>query len=414
MKLLSVTARANRISILLVLLFSAAALFIILRIVILEELHEQLTLKAQRIETAISNGQEYYDPFTTISEVPDINRPLPDIFSDTLVYDNTQQEYEDYRMFETTRRINNRWYKIKTSTSRVEWEEFIWIIFAVFFGCLILLLLIMQWVNLRLTKKIWTPFFNNLRKIQGFSLNSKTDLSLQSSDVEEFEELNTVLLKMTSKIQNDYRSLKDFSENASHEIQTPLAIILSGLDQLLQSPSLDESSAEKVESVKQAATRLSKLNRNLLLLTKIENAQFSQLKPINLTSLLSQQCTLMEDLFKAKGIKLNINLPHEIVVQADPQLSEILLSNLLANCHKHTKENSTVSISSSNKDITFSNPGSPLPVNSEKLFERFYKSSDQVQSHGLGLSIASQICITYGWSITYEYSNGQHHFTLKT
>lgn len=413
MKLLSVTARANLIGVVVILILSASILFVVLRLVTLEELQEQLTLKAQRIEEAISTGHEFYDPFSTIKKVESPTGEVVDIFSDTLIFDDAQDEFEDYRMLETTRQINGNWYQIKTSTSRVEWEEFLWIIFTVFLGSSILLLFTMQWVNQKLTRRILTPFFNNLKKIQSFSLNSGESLQLESSDVQEFRELNEVLIKMTSKIHDDYSALKDFSENASHEIQTPLAIILSGLDQLGQGPALDEASAGKIEIVRNAASRLSKLNRNLLLLTKIENAQFSQVQSVDLVALLKQQITMMEDLFDTKGISLQVDLPKEMVVQANPNLTEILLSNLLSNGYRYTPGQSVFHISSTERSITFSNSGEPFDVNSSKLFERFYKGSAVTNSNGLGLSIVAKICATYNWKVDYQYSESSHHFTLS-
>lgn len=413
MKLLSVTARANLIGIVVVLIASASILFISLRFVVLEELHEQLTLKAQRIESAISSGHEFYDPFTSIQELSGADVSLgEDVFSDTLIYDDTQNEYEDYRMLETVRNVDGRLYRIKTATSRVEWEEFLGIIFAVFLGISALLLIVMQIINQRLTRKIWTPFFTNLKRVQSFSLQSKELIQFEESSVQEFTELNEVLERMTSKVQQDYGALKDFTENASHEIQTPLAVILSGLDQLGQSPTLDEAAAARIETIKGAATRLSKLNRNLLLLTKIENRQFSTAETLNLKKVLSSHLEMMEDLFATKKILPTIEIEETLSVKADPALLDILIGNLLANAYRHSENGAQVNVTSEANHLVFSNTGKPLSVDAEKLFERFYKSSTTASSQGLGLAIVKQICELYGWEISYSRKEGRHCFVV--
>ncbi len=412
MKLLTITARINAFSILISLLLTAIILFVTLRFLVLDELDEQLALKVKGVEQVLIEGNEVFDPFTEITQLKEPVFYKPDAFADTLVFDSNEAEYEDYRMITAIRTVDGTSYKITTATSRLEWEDFLLVIFGVFLGCSLLLLAGTYIANQRFTKKIWDPFFNNLKQVQAFSLQGQKQLTLEESPVQEFIELNDVLTRMIGKVQRDYRSLKSFSENASHEIQTPLAIILSSLDQLSQSQNLDETSAHRIASAREAATRLSKLNRNLLLLTKIENGQFPIKEDVNLNNERSKHLEMMEELFATKNIHPKFDVDAKLNVTTNPALLDILIGNLMANAYHHSVHGALVKVYNEGRHFVFSNSGEPITKDTEKLFERFYKSSNSENSHGLGLAIVRQICELNQWGIEYQYSENCHHFIV--
>ena len=117
-------------------------------------------------------------------------------------------------------------------------------------------------------RRIWKPFYVTLEGIREFQLSSRKPLPAADTRIEEFRNLDTAVGQMTQKILKDYEMLKNFADNASHEMQTPLAIINSKLDLMIQDQGLEERHLRQLQAMYDAVGRLSKLNQSLLLLTK--------------------------------------------------------------------------------------------------------------------------------------------------
>jgi signal transduction histidine kinase len=293
----------------------------------------------------------------------------------------------------------------------MEWDELFLTVFVIFIGAAFVLLLANYLINKNINHKIWHPFFNTMGIIREFSLKNNTVPHFQSSDIDEFNELNTTLKELIDRIRDDYNSLREFTENASHETQTPLSVIHAGLDTLSQHPALDEDMAKNIEDTRVAANRLSKLNRNLLLLTKMENKQFNIDDIVDIVSLLRKQQDELNSLFLSKDIAVETDLPENYNVQGNKALSEILITNLLSNMIRYTPENGRSTIHLRDDKLIFSNSGSPLIFPEEKLFDRFTKGDNQ-GSNGLGLAIAKQITVTQKWKLLYNYQEGNHNFVI--
>lgn len=410
MKLLTLTARYNSITILVALVFSGVALFFTMRFLVLDELDEQLQAKVQHLEKSIAKDAQNQDFFSTIQLLENQNFEK-DIFKDTLIFDEVQQEYEDYRKITATRLIDGNTFKITTVTSRLEWEEFIVIISFTCFACLIFLQVILFFVNQKLNKKIWNPFFKNLETVQGFSIQNKQMPVLIKSNIKEFDEMNTVLLNMFSKLNRDYTILKEFTENASHEIQTPLAIILVGLDELAQAKNLESHTAERLQVLQRTAKRISKLNTNLLLLAKIEHEHFQLENKVEITSLWAHQVNNMEELFLSKNITIKQKIGTAFSININQDLVEIMMSNLISNAYKYSKKNSIIYVTTHLNAIRISNEGYK-PLNVNQIFLRFVKDPENQNANGLGLAIVHEICTLHKWQITYAFKNNQHIFTV--
>jgi signal transduction histidine kinase len=272
----------------------------------------------------------------------------------------------------------------------------------------IILSAVMFIINRFVLGKLWQPFFNTLSELKTFNLQNKKSLHLTKSNIEEFEELNSSVFQMTDKISREYEALKAFTDNASHEMQTPLAIIMSKLDLLLQSS--NETQADQLQAIYDATGRLSKLNQALLLLTKIDNKQFQNSDEVNLKLLLENKFHQFDELIKARNIRLTYEL-QEVCISINKELIDILLNNLLSNAIKHNEVGGIIKCRLSSDNLALSNSGKELPFDKVNIFERFQKSN-QSDGIGLGLAVVKQICDANGLSIAYSYVDKVHTFVI--
>ena len=203
-----------------------------------------------------------------------------------------------------------------------------------------------------------------------------------------------------------------FIGNASHEMQTPLAICNSRLEMLLEDPSLTERQMEEIVKTRQTLEQLSRMNRSLLLLTKIDNGQFADVADVNFTESIQRLLPDYEMVYASKNIRLQTELQGDFIVRMDESLAQTLLSNLLKNAFVHNHEGGEITIKATTDSLLFENTGAPESLNRDYIFERFYHSSDNRQSLGLGLAVVKAICQRYGLRIDYAFNNGKHAFTI--
>jgi signal transduction histidine kinase len=333
-------------------------------------------------------------------------------FTDTSVYDNHNKEYNRYRKLRFTVNAKVNSYEIAILLSRIESEDMIEVICWFMAGLFALIMLILYMLNQWSSSSVWEPFYKALDKIKIYKIGETKALHFDKSNIYEFDQMNLVLSEMIRKLEADFINLKDFTENAAHEMQTPLAVIKSKLEMILQDKSLSAGSYAEIGKAFESANKLSKLNETLLLLSKIENQQFVEVTDTDLCKLINQQLAFIEELIILKKITVIEDLKTSIKVRINPYLAEILINNLLSNALKHNYEGGEIIITSSDRQIIFSNSGNPLTIDPEKLFQRFVKQNTSSDSTGLGLAIASEICKNYNLTLHYSYQNGFHKILL--
>jgi len=218
---------------------------------------------------------------------------------------------------------------------------------------------------------------------------------------------------MSKKLQQDYRSLKEFNENASHEIQTPLAIIKSKLELLIQNEALDEDQMRIINSVYEATNRMSRLNQGLLLISKIDNNQFPRAEKINFQQLIEKNLEHFEELISLKKIRVTVSFSKKVEHEMNKTLAEILVSNLLSNAIRHNLEEGEISVTMDAENLTISNTGHPLTLSPGELFERFRKSDRNSESAGLGLAIVKRILLIYNYHISYTVNGPTHQLKIS-
>ncbi|HEY4798269.1 MAG TPA: HAMP domain-containing sensor histidine kinase [Bacteroidia bacterium] len=338
---------------------------------------------------------------------PILNKvPAAETLRDTILEDE-DGEMEPFRVLLFLVQVEGKNYSARISRQLMESDDLIESIaysLSILTGILLTVLFLLNWW---FSKNLWKPFYHTLDELKRFDLNKKEHVKLPSVNISEFRILNEEIRKMTGKIQQDYQNLKEFTENASHEIQTPLAIIRSKAELMIQSDNIPAEQQKLIQDIYESTNRLSKLNQSLLLLAKIENQQFHETQTVNLKKLIDHKLVQFEDMIAFKNITIE-NKSENVELKMNPQLADILLSNVIANAIRHNVKGGKIILELKNKSFTISNSGNPLTTSPDKLFERFQKASSSGDSVGLGLSIVKQICDTYRFSVDYSFSENIH------
>jgi signal transduction histidine kinase len=281
-------------------------------------------------------------------------------------------------------------------------------IFTVLFSSLLLVGLVL--LNRRLSHKLWRPFYDSLAKIKDFDLNQRKTVSFEPTDISEFTELNTNLHKLITSSISAYNQQKKFTENASHELQTPLAIMQSKLDIFLQESDLSPRQHQLIRDLGAAVARTSRINKNLLMLAKIDNRQFENTEKVHISLLFLEIIDMLSEHIAIKEINLTTNISDDVSVVGNKVLVEVLLQNLLFNAYRHNHAGGEILIRLDASGFVVANSGKER-LHEDELFKRF--SSDSGISTGLGLAIAKEICSTYHWNLVYRFENNKHYFTIS-
>jgi signal transduction histidine kinase len=224
--------------------------------------------------------------------------------------------------------------------------------------------------------------------------------------------MNQTIQRTTNQAQQEYSLLKEFTENASHEMQTPLAIIRSKLDLLIQDENLSEDQSKTMQSAYSAIERLSRLNQSLLLLAKIENNQYAETSSINLKDKITEKLVAFHELWQNQEISVTTSL-EDSKLNLNPELADILLNNLFSNATRHNFSNGFIKVDLKEKELTISNSSTEKELNSKQMFLRFFSQDKKSRYNGLGLSIIKQICDVSGLSIRYLFAGNEHQFVLS-
>jgi len=415
MKLISKTQRIYLILVI-VLLMAGSGLFMyaissVMKENVDEALHSNLLTLIHQSQksgtiTPISTPQIKITPITAI-------RDTAIQFSDTTMYNDVEHEPFKYRQISTEATVGGQPYHIIMRRAKTESDDLFMTILMVELIFAVLLVVCLFILNRNILQKIWNPFYDTLRQITNYEIGQQKEIVWSETEIDEFQELNSVLENMIAYVEKEYNSLKEFTENASHEIQTPLSVISSKVDQLLQDESLDREKSEQLYAIKKTAGKLSRLNKALLQLTKIENNQYVQKENINISELLQKliddYCTLAQ----AKNIELNANIQPDINLNINSELAELMLRNLLSNAVKHSYSGGFIDITLTDDHLMIRNTGKELKDNPEQNFKRFRKASGNNDSLGLGLSIVSAIVNINGYNITYNVEKNIHQVVVS-
>ncbi|MDB5202851.1 MAG: hypothetical protein JWQ27_2260 [Ferruginibacter sp.] len=335
-----------------------------------------------------------------------------DSFSTEELFDVREKEMIPHRFLRANFLVNGQPYLMQLRTSLLETDDLVRSLVKVQALLLLLLLGGLIIINRHLSKWIWKPFYHTLGKLREFNIEKEPGIELPSSPVTEFNLLNEAVTDLTGRAHQSFTLQKEFTENASHEMQTPLAVLQSKLELLMQTSPLNQEQAGLIDALADAAVRMTRLNKSLLLLTKIENNQFPDKEELMLTQMLEEFSTLYQAQVQQKHLALEFFFQHEVVLIANKVLIEILLSNLFGNAIRHNRENGRIETHLSENKLLIRNSGVNHSLDADKLFHRFQKESTDSNSIGLGLEMSKKICALYGYHLSYQFENNLHEFIL--
>ena len=416
MKLLTKYNRINIITTILIFIAGSIAFYFVLYYVLTDQLDRGLRVEQQEIVNYVNKNNALPEIHSTkhqwieLSEtIVAITDPKPHYGQ---AYNILEQEKEVVRQLTFTTAVNDKLYRVTVNQSVTESEDLLELIIMLTMGMIALVLISNYLVNRKVVNKLWEPFYTTINNIRNHKLAAQEPLLLPSSRIEEIDLLNDSINKMTYRIHRDYINLRTFTENASHEMQTPLAVIRSKTEGLLQETEGQEKTINQLLAIENAALKLSRLHQSLLLLTKLENRQFPLNEQVNLEEILREKLEEKQALISARSLALQ-TYTTEVILAFHHHLAEILLNNLLSNVIRYTPENGNVTISLDRESLSVSNTAAGAPLDNEKIFQRFYKAEQSSEGTGLGLSIVKEICILAGFRFSYHYNNGEHHFLIS-
>lgn len=420
MRLLQVSLRSLFLYSLLLVVISIPLSWISLREILNEEVDELLEIHSEQFLKHIK-GFEYLDDLETDLHVLDQlsanihikpgNGQKESKFETLSLYDSAENDIRPFRQLSSSVIIKGKPYLLTIRMSLVENEDLIYAVGSVQIALIVLLAAGLLLINRSLSRKLWKPFYETITWLKAYELDKSEAIRVEKTGIIEFDDLNEVIKNLTDRNRKIFSQQKEFIENASHELQTPIAIFQSKLDVLMQHPELSESSAEIIAELEATSQRMNRLNRNLLLLSKIDNEQFIEKENLNLAAIIEGQLEGVHTIADANGITIKSSID-ACMMPANRTLIEVMIANLLHNAVRHTNPKGTIEVYLTGKRLEIFNSGKPLTIDHESIFERFKKSSTSPESSGLGLAIVKKICDTCRYSLKYRYQNDHHIFSV--
>ena len=397
-------------------LVGAIGFYFVLDLVLTRQLDRSLFVEEQEITKYVTeHGKLPYIPDTkhqwiTIDSAREIIRQPK--AENANAFNSAEGEAEPIRKLVFSIGAGGKNYQVTVNQSKTEKEDLLQLIIIVTTGMIALLLLLNYFINRRLIGSLWKPFYDTLDKIRRHQVSVQEPIHVTKTGIDEIDLLNDDLHKMTQRINDDYVVLKTFTENASHEMQTPLAVIRSKTENLLQYAEQNKDLMQQVLAIEAAATRLSKLHQSLLLLTKLENRQFTIQEPVNLDAVVKEKLQEKEELFAENKIEMVV-ITEPVFLNFHSHLAEILVNNLLSNAIRYTPKGGVVEIRLGHDHLTIRNSANGGTLDTHRVFQRFYKEHVSTDNTGLGLAIVKEICVVAGFTPLYAFQGGKHCFSIQ-
>jgi signal transduction histidine kinase len=348
-----------------------------------------------------------------LREVPEsIARNHFDKYTDTMMYMQNEKSEEPVRMLTTIFTQNDRYYQLQIITSMVEEDDLtrqlLYSLFWLYGGLVISIVLL----NNFMLRRIWKPFHRLLSQLKKYRLDKPEKIPRVSSKIEEFTLLNNTIQKLIDRNSEIFNSQKRFIEDASHELQTPLAIGISKLETLAETTGLSDEQIAILSSVLNNLERLTRINKSLLLISKIENKQFPETSQVNFNELAKKTLEDFSDLSVFYSLETSIVENNSCIQLMNESLALILLSNLVKNAIVHNKPGGFVQLFINKDSIEVKNSGSDKPLDEKNIFKRFHTDTRSSSSTGIGLALVKTIAQLYHFKVTYHFS-GHHHLTVN-
>ena len=350
--------------------------------------------------------------FTPISE--EEGRHYRQVFYDATVYIELEDEDEPVRVMCTAFRMpDGQYYELKLMISILERDDMVEAMLW-YLGALFLLFLICTSIGIQLVLKgVFRPLHRLLDWLHCIQPGKEVPPLDNPTKIREFRQLSDAALDMGNRSYKAYEEQKQFIENASHELQTPLAIVRGKVELLAESEGMTEQQMEQLDEIYATLGRAVKLNKSLLLLSRIENGQYTEMEDVSVDEILDELLPDLMDIYEHKQVRLIRKREEQpFIIRCNHSLAQILVSNLVKNSLLHNREEGELQVLTTPTSLVIKNTGD-VPLDGEKLFRRFYHGMDgKKDSTGLGLAIARSIALSSSLKLTYEWQDGMHTFRL--
>ena len=350
--------------------------------------------------------------FTPISE--EEGRHYRQVFYDATVYIELEDEDEPVRVMCTAFRMpDGQYYELKLMISILERDDMVEAMLW-YLGALFLLFLICTSIGIQLVLKgVFRPLHRLLDWLHCIQPGKEVPPLDNPTKIREFRQLSDAALDMGNRSYKAYEEQKQFIENASHELQTPLAIVRGKVELLAESEGMTEQQMEQLDEIYATLGRAVKLNKSLLLLSRIENGQYTEMEDVSVDEILDELLPDLMDIYEHKQVRLIRKREEQpFIIRCNHSLAQILVSNLVKNSLLLNREGGELQVLTTPTSLVIKNTGD-VPLDGEKLFRRFYHGMDgKKDSTGLGLAIARSIALSSSLKLTYEWQDGMHTFRL--
>lgn len=383
----------------------------------LENYKRQIVYRAQHDSTLLQQSS-FNEGFFAIREISQAEAiAMRDVYTDTFMMmqdaDDEAPEPEPVRLLTTAFENNGKYYELKIINSMVEEDdllkELLWETIVLYLILIVLIILI----NNVVLQRLWKPFYSFLHQLRQYRVGVSNTFPEVKTKTKEFTDLQQAVHTLLQRNIETYEQQKQFIGNASHELQTPLAIATNKLELLIEKGNLQPDQVEPIAEVMQIVERLVRLNKSLLLLTKIENKQFFNNTTVVINDVVKQTTQDLEELAEFKQVTVSVTETATLSTQMDVSLAHVVISNLLRNALFHNTIPGQVNIAITANTLTISNTGKATPLDQQKLFTRFHKTKNNTNGTGLGLAIVKAVCDLYEFPIFYRFENDLHIFEIQ-
>lgn len=336
-------------------------------------------------DMGLKPGQVLYIPMSTAHD-------RRYFFKDLVLYHSRSYFENDYRVINFPVEINGTPFRVEVwfpIMGRADMLQMTILSSVCMFVLLILLLLLLfQFFS----RKIWGPFYSFVNELRDADLRQPSCLSLSNTGIDELQELDDTYKRMMERISRDYHRMQELSENITHELQTPLTIMRSKCDILLQKYEKDEEAVSLLHSLQANIGRLSRFNRSLMLLARIDNDDYENTGNVDMAALVKSKLEDYAELLEAHDIRTTVEEKGVFSPSINDSLAELLINNILSNAIKYNfPENGRIRVEVTSATLSIANTfADELPEGD--LFDRFRKNKRHADSNGLGLSIVKAIC----------------------
>ncbi|MFL5746460.1 MAG: sensor histidine kinase [Niastella sp.] len=416
MKLLTRYSLINLLVMVVIFFVSSCTLYFFIKVILLREIDGDLGGIEDKIKEYVNTYHTLPNLYALDEEqinfYPTGEQKATKEFETVRLYSKREKKLHNFRKMAFPLQFNNSWYRVTVAKPLEGMRHLSHTLLTISVLTILITILIAIVINRFMLKRLWKPFYQSLDVMRNFKLGKTGTPVFPETTINEFAFMNESLLMATEKAEQDYLLLREFTENASHEIQTPLSIIRSKLEMIIQEEDLSQKQSELARSAFTAVKKLTRLNQSLLLLAKIENHQFDTAQVINLKTKIDEKLEQFSELWESQQIKAAWEL-EEATVFINPELLDILLNNLLSNASNHNIPFGHIFIKLEGTQLVISNTGYAGALDQKRLFSRFYKQSLNSNHNGLGLSIVKQISRVSLININYLFANGLHSFVLN-